>query len=50
MGNIAESIQQEMTCEPVFTIPIFGGIKVYESVVVTCIMSYSCKKSEGEKS
>ena len=37
MGNIAESIQQEMTCEPVFTIPIFGGIKVYESVVVTWI-------------
>ena len=38
MGNIAESIQQEMTCEPVFTIPIFGGIKVYESVVVTWII------------
>ena len=38
MGNIAEEIQMEMTCEPVFTIPIFGGIKVYESVVVTWII------------
>ena len=38
MGNIAEEIQKEMTCEPVFEIPIFGGIKIYESVVVTWII------------
>jgi F-type H+-transporting ATPase subunit a len=38
MGNIAEQIQEEMQCEKIFEIPIFGGIPVYESVVVTWII------------
>ena len=38
MGGIAETIQEEMNCEEVFNIPIFGGIPVYESVVVTWIV------------
>lgn len=38
MGGIAETIQEEMKCEEVFNIPLFGGIPVYESVVVTWIV------------
>lgn len=38
MGGIAETIQEEMQCEEVFRIPVFGGIPVYESVVVTWIV------------
>ena len=29
---------EELNCETVFTIPLFGGIPVYESVVVTWII------------
>lgn len=34
-GDLADSLMEEMTCETVFTIPIFGGIEVDEAVVVT---------------
>ena len=34
MGNLTESLMEELNCETVFTIPIFGGIGVSESVVV----------------
>ncbi len=38
MEQLAESIMEELNCETVFTIPIFGGIGVAESVVVTWII------------
>ena len=38
MGNLTESLMEELNCETVFTIPIFGGIGVSESVVVTWII------------
>ncbi len=38
MGDLAEELMHELECEPVFTIPIFGGIDIYESVVVTWII------------
>ena len=38
MGNLTESLMEELNCETVFTIPILGGIGVSESVVVTWII------------
>jgi F-type H+-transporting ATPase subunit a len=38
MGNLAETLQEELNCETVFTIPIFGGIEVKESIVVSWIV------------
>lgn len=38
MGNLTETLMKELECETVFTIPIFGGIDVAESVVVTWII------------
>ena len=38
MDNLASSLLEELNCETVFTIPIFGGIPVKESVVVTWII------------
>lgn len=38
MDELAESLLEELTCKTVFTIPVFGGIKVAESVVVTWII------------
>jgi len=37
-SSLAEELVAELNCETVFTIPIFGGIPVYESVVVTWII------------
>ena len=39
LGELASRLIEELNCETVFTIPIFGGIDVYESVVVTWIIS-----------
>ena len=36
--DIAEMITEELNCETVFTIPVFGGIPVGESTVVTWII------------
>ena len=36
--DLAEKLQEELNCEPVFTIPIFGGIDVKESTVVSWII------------
>ena len=36
--DLAERLQEELQCETVFTIPIFGGIPVYESTVVSWIV------------
>ena len=38
LDNLSEIINEELNVETVFTIPIFGGIPVYESVVVTWII------------
>jgi F-type H+-transporting ATPase subunit a len=38
LADIAEELIEELNCEVVFTIPIFGGIPVTESVVVTWII------------
>lgn len=38
MGNLAESLLEELNAETAFTIPLFGGIDVAESVVVTWII------------
>ncbi len=38
MEAVAEHIQEELNVQTVFTIPIFGGIGVAESVVVTWII------------
>lgn len=38
MEELAKNLMEELECEPVFTIPIFGGIPILESVVVTWII------------
>lgn len=37
-GNLTETLMEELNCETVFTIPVFGGISVNESTVVTWII------------
>lgn len=37
-GNLSEKLLEELNCETVFTIPVFGGIAVDEGVVVTWII------------
>lgn len=37
-NKLAERITEELNCETVFTIPVFGGIPIGESVVVTWII------------
>ncbi len=36
--KLVESLVEELNCETVFTIPVFGGIAVDEGVVVTWII------------
>ena len=38
MESLAQKLMEELECETVFTIPIFGGIDVLESIVVTWII------------
>lgn len=38
MDELVEKLLEELNCETVFTIPLFGGIDVGESVVVTWII------------
>lgn len=38
MGGLAEKLGEELNCKDVFTIPIFGGIGVSESVAVTWVI------------
>lgn len=38
MDALVEKLMEELNCETVFTIPLLGGIPVYESVVVTWII------------
>ena len=39
MDGLGESLMEELNCNVVFTIPLFGGIDVLESVVVTWIIT-----------
>lgn len=38
MEHLVETLMEELDCKTVFTIPLFGGIDVLESVVVTWII------------
>lgn len=38
MNGLVETLMEELNCNVVFTIPLFGGIDVMESVVVTWII------------
>ena len=38
MEGLVDSLMEEMNCNVAFTIPIFGGIDVLESVAVTWIV------------
>ena len=38
MDQLVDSLMEELNCNTVFTIPLFGGIDVLESVVVTWII------------
>ena len=38
MNDIVDRLLEELNCDTVFEIPIFGGIPIYESVVVTWII------------
>ena len=38
MNDIVNRLLEELNCDVVFTIPIFGGIPIYESVVVAWII------------
>ena len=38
LDTLVENLMEELNCETVFTIPLFGGIPIYESVVVTWII------------
>ena len=38
MGNLADELMAELNCETAFTIPVFGGIPIPESVAVTWII------------
>ena len=38
MDALVDGLLEELNCETVFTIPLFGGIPIYESVVVTWII------------
>jgi F-type H+-transporting ATPase subunit a len=38
MENLAANLLEELNCETVFTIPIFGGIAVAESTVITWLI------------
>lgn len=39
MDGLVEALMEELNCNVVFTIPLFGGIPVMESVVVTWIIT-----------
>ena len=38
MDALVKNLMEELNCDTVFTIPLFGGIPIYESVVVTWII------------
>lgn len=38
MGDLASKIMEELTCKTAFTIPVFGGIPIAESVAVSWIV------------
>ena len=38
MEELAKNLMEELECKTIFTIPIFGGLEIKESVVVTWII------------
>ena len=38
MGELSAKLMEELNCDVVFQIPVFGGIPIYESVVVSWII------------
>ncbi len=38
MGDLSAELMKELNCDVVFKIPIFGGIPIYESIVVSWII------------
>jgi len=38
LDALVKNLMEELNCDTVFTIPLFGGIPIYESVVVTWII------------
>ena len=38
MGDLSAELMKELNCDVVFEIPIFGGIPIYESIVVSWII------------
>lgn len=38
MGDLASRIMEELTCKTAFTIPVFGGIPIAESVAISWII------------
>ena len=38
MEKLAENLMEELNCETAFTIPLFGGIEVAESTVITWVI------------
>ena len=38
MEQIANELLEELNCDTAFTIPVFGGIEVAESVVITWVI------------
>ena len=41
MDELVKNLMEELNCDTAFTIPIFGGIPVAESIFVTSSMSLS---------
>ena len=38
MGNLSEFLMEELNVETAFTIPLFGGIEVAESTVISWVI------------
>ena len=56
MDELVKNLMEELNCDTAFTIPIFGGIPVAESVFVTWLIMACdspvcdfCQKPEGHK-
>ena len=50
MSDLVGSLMEELNCNVVFTIPLFGGIPILESVVVTwiCLLYTSFTSIRGK--
>ena len=52
MDELVKNLMEELNCDTAFTIPIFGGIPVAESVFVTwlimAVVGFSCVRFLSE--